>query len=122
MVSWQDRELKGTGGVKRILQELEKHYRREGKVHMMSKVKAYYQIQRGNEEHLGYYIQRYQKIARECQNAGGEVFNDGVRGWHPVGQVGISELEEQVILGACQTGDGYEKMKSELMRIFGERK
>ena len=31
-------------------------------------------------------------------------------------------MEEQVVLGAWHTGDGYEKMKSELMRIFGERR
>ena len=56
MVSWLDREeLKGEGGVKRIFQELEKHYKKEGRVHMMSNVKAYYRIQRGNEEQLGDY-------------------------------------------------------------------
>ena len=40
-------ELKANGEVKMILQELEKHNKKEGKVHMMSKVKSYYQIQRG---------------------------------------------------------------------------
>ena len=50
-MSWLDREeLKRKGEVTRILQELEKHYKREGRVHMMSKVKAYYPIQRGKEE------------------------------------------------------------------------
>ena len=62
------------------------------------------------------------KIARECQNAGEEVSSDVMRGWPLIGQAGLSELEEQVVLGACHTGDGYEKMKSELMRIFGERR
>ena len=39
---------------------------------MMSKVKVYYRIQRGKEEQMGDYIQRYEKIARECHNAGGK--------------------------------------------------
>ena len=45
-----------------------------------------------------------------------------MRGWHLIGLAGLSELEEQVVLGVCHTGDGYETMKSELMRIFGERR
>ena len=76
MVSWLDREeLKKKGKSKGF-------QKREGRVYMMSKVKAYYRIQRGKEEQIGDYIQRYEKIAREGQNAGGEVFGEGTRGWH----------------------------------------
>ena len=51
MVSLVDREeLKKKGGVKKILQELGKYYKREGRAHMMRKGKAYYRIQRGKEE------------------------------------------------------------------------
>ena len=89
---------------------------------MMSKVKAYYWIQRGKEEQVGDYVQRYEKIARECQNAGEEVFSEGMRGLHLIGQAGLSELEGVVVLGAYHIGDGYEKMKNELIWIFGKRR
>ena len=39
-----------------------------------------------------------------------------------IGQAGLTELEEQVVLGACHMGDEYEKLKSELMRIFREKR
>ena len=66
---------------------------------MMSKVKAYYRIQRGKEEQMSEYVQRYERVTRECQNAGGEVFSEGTRGWPLIGQAGLTELEEQVVLG-----------------------
>ena len=59
---------------------------------------------------------RYTKVAREYQNVRGD------KGWHLIGKVGLTELEEQVVLGAYHIGDGYVKMKSEIMRIFRENK
>ena len=47
---------KGKGGIKLILHELEKHYKKEGRVPMMSKVKAYYKVKRGSEEPISDYI------------------------------------------------------------------
>ena len=40
-MNWWDREeLQGEGRVQRILKELEIHHKKEGRVHMMSKVKS----------------------------------------------------------------------------------
>ena len=55
---------------------LEKHYKKEGREHTVNKLILYYRVQRGKEERLRHFIQRYEKIARECQNAGGELFSD----------------------------------------------
>ena len=80
MVNWFDMEkLKEEVGVKLIIQEREKHYKKESKVYMVSKVKGYYRIKRGSEELMVDYIQRYEKVARECLNAGGELFVDRTR-------------------------------------------
>ena len=49
------------------------------------------------------------------------MFSDGMRGWHLIGQAGLSELEERVVLGACHT-NGCEKMKNEPIKIFDERR
>ena len=78
-------------------------------MHMMRKVKTYYRIKRGSEEPVDDYIQRYKKLARECQN-GRELFGNGTRGWHLIGQAGLVEPEEHIVLGTCHTG-GYESIE-----------
>ena len=50
------------------------------------------------------------------------MFSDVMKGWHLIEQARLSELEKLVVLGACHTGDEYEKMKSEFIRTFGKRK
>ena len=62
----------------------------------MSKVKEYNRIQRGKEETIGKYIQRYERIPRICKNAGGEAFGNGMKGWHLLGQTGLSVREERL--------------------------
>ena len=52
-------ELKGDGRVKLMIQELKKHYKKESRVQMMSKGKAYYKIKRGVKSH-GDYAQWYE--------------------------------------------------------------
>ena len=55
---------------------------------------------------MGGYIQRYERVARECKNAGGGVLADEVKGLHLLGQVELSELKEEIVVGAYHTKDG----------------
>ena len=44
-----------------------------------------------------------------------------MRGRHLLGQAGLKELEEQVVVGVCHTQDGYNHIKGELIQIFGNK-
>ena len=44
-----------------------------------------------------------------------------VRGWHLLRQARLTELEEQVVVGACHTHEGYDHIKWELIKIFEEK-
>ena len=45
-----------------------------------------------------------------------------MKGWLLLGQAGIFELEEQVVVGAWHTEEGYDHMKRELTIIFSDKK
>ena len=38
-----------------------------------------------------------------------------------LGQAGLEELEEQVVVGECYTQEGYNHIKGELIQIFGDK-
>ena len=61
------------------------------------------------------------RVARELKRAGGVKIAEEVRGWHLLRQAGLEELEEQMVVGACHTQDGYDHIKGELIRIFGTK-
>ena len=67
------------------------------------------------------YIRQYERIARELKRVGSREIVEEVRGWHLLGQAGLEELEEQVVVGACHTQNGYDHIKGELIRIFGDK-
>ena len=72
-------------------------------------------------ENMEEYIRRYERAVRELKRTGGGEIEKEVRGWHLLGQTGLEELEEQVVVGACHTRDGYDHIKGELIRKFGEK-
>ena len=90
-------ELKGDGGEKKRLFELDKHYKKESRVRYISKVKEYYKIEREHKETMGYYILRYERLARECKKAREEPLMNEVKGFYPLGEAGQSEIELQVV-------------------------
>ena len=60
-------------------------------------------------------------MARELKRAGGGEIAEEVRGCHLLGQAGLEELEEQVVVGACHIQEGYNHIRGELMTIFGDK-
>ena len=112
-------DLKGDEGTVRLIKELEKYYQKESRTYKLMKLKELMNIKRGTDESMEEYIRRYEKVARDLKSAGGGELEENMKGWHLLGQAGLEDLEEQVVVGACHTQEGYDHIKGELMRIFG---
>ena len=94
-----------------LLRELENYYQEESRVYKLSILKEFYNIRREPEENVAEYIRGYERVAREFKRAGGGEIAEEMKGWHLLGQAGLEELEEQVVVGDCHTQDGYDHMK-----------
>ena len=108
-------------GIEMLLRELEKYYQKVSRVYKLSKLKEFYNIRRELEENMEEYIRRYERVAREMKRVRGREIAEEVRGWHLLEQAGLEELEEQVVVGAYHTQDGYNHIKAEMTWIFGDK-
>ena len=57
------------------------------------------------------YVRRYES---ELKRAGGGELEEKMRGLHLLGQAGLEDLEEQMVVGACHTHEGYDHINVDI--------
>ena len=77
-------ELKKKDGAEKLLEKLDKRYRKDKVMETYGKVRQYLKVERGKEEKIEDYLHRYDKLAEECKKATGNngMLDGEIKGCH----------------------------------------
>ena len=114
-------DLKKKGGERKLLEILDKAYRKDKRINKILKIEEYYKIQRKDRESIKEYVERYEHVARKCKMEGGGELSEEMRGWHLVVQARLDQTTQTIIVGACSAEAKYEEIKEEMLRITADR-
>src|SRR5215469_17677009 len=106
-----------------ILKKLDERYKRDSRIISMNKILEFYDIERKSEETIREFFDRFERVRRECMRIEGQESQELTDGWLALKWAKLSEMETQIVLGACVEGrQGYENEKNEVIRIVEKEK
>ena len=119
--TWEiDREvMKGSKGGVRVLEVLDRVFRKEKVWETYEKVRKYLKVERQSGEKVTDFIQRYEKISSECKRAGLTILAGETQGCHLLEQANLTDYQRHMVISACGTERlEYEKIASVMKRMF----
>jgi hypothetical protein len=114
-------ELKKKDGAEKLLEKLDKRYRKDKVMETYGKVRQYLKVERGKEEKIEDYLHRYDKLAEECKKATGNngMLDGEIKGCHLLEQANVDESQKQMIIAACGKDKlEYNMVQKVMRRIF----
>lgn len=112
-------KLQKVGGERIILERLDQVYRKDKVTEVYSKVRSLLKIERGSEEPMEDYLNRYDRLAGDCEKEGIDMLKGEMKGCHVLEQAGLDENQKQMVLAACgQDKLEYERIRRVMKRIF----
>lgn len=111
--------LTGTMAIETILKKLDSRYKKDSRLENIKKIMTFYDIKREKDENIRQFFDRFEKARRECRKIETAESKDLIEGWFALLRANLSDIEKQIVLGACIEGNqGYDNVKKEVIRIF----
>ena len=109
--------IRGDKGAEEVIKKLDSVYRKEEVFETYARARDYLYIQRGRNEAIRDFLQRYDHTSYCCEREGGNVIQGNLRAVHLMEAAKLTDEQTQMVI----TGSGKEKLDFDTIRLVMKR-